>query len=677
MARRLKKRDSAPDGAREAKVTTGKDDDLSCVRGQFQDSQDTSIAERAEAEDARRYFDNLQWTEAERKALAGRGQPVVTDNKVKDKLLYLFGMERKTRTDPKAYPRTAQDEEAADAATDGLRFVTDQNLWNYVRSDTAENVFIEGRGGVEIVIDKTKMIVDKTSGSRRPRIMLRHIRPDRLYVDAYSMRADYKDATYMGIVTWMDFDQAKQRWPGKIDILDTTMSEGPTDRTFDDKPRWIINTTRRKRVQVFQHYYLKKDKWWYCEFVWGGFLLSPEESAYNDYSDSKDGIPSCPIEVQALYREGETGRAYGEVRRLKDMQDEWNKRRSKALHLLNVNQVIMEDGAAGSDEGDTAAAIEKVRKEAARPDGVIMTLPGMKLELVKNTDLSAGNLQMMQLTGAALAATGPNEALAGQTGHVSGRAKELDQQGGLVAIDKPFDAIKYLSLRIYRQIWNRITQFWTEETWIRVRDEDQLEFIAFNRRTTPAELIAEKLKTADMPDEEKMGILQRLAMNQIYNQPMIHNNVAEMDIDINIDDSPDVLTLQQETFATLAELVKAGLQIPPRAIIEASPLRSSIKRKITDAMSGANDPAQAAMAKMQQQQMELQMQMLQLKNMLLEAQVQKTNSDTGKNVATSHETDVDSTIKMATYLLPAPIEGEAGKPGAKAAPASKTSVSVN
>lgn len=648
MARRLRKQE-------EAKPKTQLETDHAHVKEQFLDADNSTISERAEGKTARDYFDNKQWTDEEIKIIEARGQPVITDNKVKDKVEYLLGMERKARTDPKAYPRTAEDEGGADAATDALRFVADDNMFNYVRSDAAENMFIEGRGGIEI-------IVDKKYGGKIPKICVKHIRWDRLYADPHSMKADYSDASYKGIITWMDLEVAlaKPEWKDKKDILEASFANsGPTSSTADDKPaQFVIKTGNRKRIQIFEHYYLKDGEWWYCKFCGGGFLEEPKVSAYED----ENGEPSCPIEIQAMYREGDTGIAYGVIRRYKDLQDDWNKRRSKSLHLLNTNQVIMESGAAGSDP----EAVATIRKEAARPDGVLEMLPGMKLEINKNLDVSQGNVQMMMLTGQSLDATGPNAALAGQTGSISGRAKQIDQQGGLVAIDKPFDAIKYLTLRVYRQIWNRITQFWTAETWIRVRGEEQLKFVALNRKVTRAEVIASELKGSDMPDEEKAAILKQIAADPQYQEPIVLNDVSTLDVDITIDDSPDVLTLQQETFSTLGELAKTGaVQIPPSALIEAAPLRSSVKRKMLDAVSGAKDPMQAQMAQMQMEMAQLAKANAEFKNMLLEAQIHKAAKEAEKIDATTKETLVDSTVKVATYI----------NPETPAAP--KTSVAVN
>lgn len=637
----------------EAKPKTQLETDHAFVKQQFLDADNSTLDERAEGKTAREYFDNKHWTEEERKIIEARGQQAYADNKFKDKVEYMLGMERKSRTDPKAYPRTAEDEGGADAATDALRYVADENMFNYVRSDAAENMFIEGRGAIEI-------IVDKKYGGKIPKICVKHIRWDRAYADPHSMKGDYSDASYKGIITWMDLEVAKRKWSSKIDILEASFSQtGPVSTTADDKPQFVIKSGDRKRVQIFEHYYIHDGgEWWFCKFCGGGFLEEPKVSAYED----ENGEPSCPIEIQAMYREGDTGIAYGMFRRLKDLQDNWNKRGSKALHLLQSNQIIMESGAAGADPD----AIDKVRREASRPDGVIEYQNGMKLEINKNMDLSQAHVQLMLLAGQALDITGPNAALAGQTGSISGRAKQIDQQGGLVAIDKPFDAIKYLTLRVYRQVWNRITQFWTAETWIRVRGEEQLKFVALNRKVTRAEMLASDLKGRDMPDDEKAQILKKIMADPRAQEPIVLNDVSKLDVDITIDDSPDVLTLQQETFSTLGELAKTGMvKISPRALIQAAPLRASDKRKMLDEQDGANDPMQAQMAQMQIEMAQLAKTNAEFKNMLLEVQIHRTAKEAEKIDATTKETMIDSTVKVAEFI----------SPETPAAP--KTSVAVN
>lgn len=617
----------------EDKTKTTKEDDHALVLQQFVDAEDSTISSRDEAVNARRYYDGHQWTDEEVAELEKRGQPVITDNKIKDKIEYLLGLERKTRADPKAYPRNnPSDEPAAEAATDALRYVADDNLFHYVRSDLAENMFVEGPASCEIVVDKAKRY-----GKRGAiKVCVRHIRWDRAYADPHSFKCDYSDASFKGFITWMDYEEAKanEKWADRVDKIEACFeAQSSQSQATDDKPRFVVNTSNRKRVQVFTHYYRKNGVWYYCVFVKGGFLEDPVKSPYED----EHGEPDCPIEMQAMYRDGEDGSPYGAIRRYKDLQDDWNKRRSKSLHLLNTNQV---EGERGAFED-----IEETRREAARPDGVVLRTPGMLGQINRGLDLAQGHIQLMQLTGQALDATGPNAALAGQSGNISGRAKQLDQQGGSIAIDKPFDSIRYLTLRIYRHIWNRIVQYWDEETWIRVRDDEQLKFVALNRRRMRGDIIAEELKTAQIPDEEKAAILQMVAANPIYQQEIVQNNVAEMDVDITIDESPDVVTLQQEQFANLVDLAKSGaVQIPAKALIEASSLRN--KRKIMDSMNGGNDPAAQAMA-------QLEMKLKNLGALELEANIRKIMSEVAKNEATATESQIDGSVKVAEFTDPA------------------------
>lgn len=632
---------TAPKPQKESKAD--KESDLALVLAQFEDAENSTINSREESETHRRYYDGYQWTDEEIQILESRGQPVITDNKIKDKVEFLLGMERKTRADPKAFPRNVPtDEQSADAATDALRYVADQNMFHYVRSDVSENMFIEGVGGVEIVIDKKY-------GGRAPKICIRRIRWDRLYADPHSMECDYSDAMYKGFVTWMDYDVALSKWKGKKDVLDGCFSEnGPTSETYDDKPRYYINTAGRKRVQVFTHYYKKTDRWQYCVFVKGGFLEDPTDSAYED----EFGEPECPLEFQAMYRDGHDGAPYGQIRRYRDLQDDWNKRRSKSTHLLSVNQIVMEQGAAGSEPGD----LDKLRREAARPDGVIERVPGLALEIQKGLDLAQGHIQLMMLTGNALDATGPNAALQGTTGSISGRAKQVDQQGGQIQIDRPFDQIRYLTLRIYRQVWNRIRQFWTQEMWIRVRDEEQVKFVALNKPKLWAQIIAEQLAKMPWPEEEKAAILQQVAVDPKFRQEIVTNHVASLDVDITIDEGPDVVSLQQEQFAVIAELIKAGLQIPPRVLIRASSLRN--KEEILREMEGGDNP-------MAQQMAAMQAKMAELDALIKEAQARKIMSEVAKNEAAAIETQVDTSVKLAHFTNGPEVSAE------------KTAVSVN
>ena len=75
----------------------------------------------------RDYKDGYQWSSAGKEALKARGQPEITINKIADKVELMCGLERKSRTDPKAFARNPVDEDKADAATQALRYISDDN----------------------------------------------------------------------------------------------------------------------------------------------------------------------------------------------------------------------------------------------------------------------------------------------------------------------------------------------------------------------------------------------------------------------------------------------------------------------------------------------------------------------------------------------------------------------
>ena len=174
-------------------------DTLAMLEQQFTESANSTESARAEAELHRAYYDGEQWTANELAALRARNQPAITDNRIKDKVEYLLGLERRTRTDPRAFPRNPSDEKAAEAATDALRYVADDNDFAQVRSAVAENMLVEGYGAAEVIIER---------GAKMPKVSIKRIRWDRFYYDPYSMDGDFSDANYLGIVTWMDAAEA-------------------------------------------------------------------------------------------------------------------------------------------------------------------------------------------------------------------------------------------------------------------------------------------------------------------------------------------------------------------------------------------------------------------------------------------------------------------------------------
>lgn len=592
-------------------------DGLNALVQMFEESEQSTRDARKLAERDRDYYDNKQWTSEEESALKARKQPVVTYNRIARKIDFLSGLEKQQRKDPKAFPRTPKDEDAADAATDAIRFVCDDSDWDAKRSEAWDNILIEGTGAI--------MVAHK-DGKNGPDPEIIHIPWDRLFYDPKSSRVDFSDARYMGVVTWYDLEDAKAKgWPE--DMLEGTLAQDRDTETYDDKPKHQIwADAKRKRVRVVEMYHRERGTWTRCVFTRAGYLEPKAPSPYLD----EDGKPENPIKAISLYVDRDNNR-YGAVRVLISPQDEINKRRSKGLHLITMRQVRA--SRAVSEDPET------IRRELARPDGVIMAEDG-EFEILPSNDMAAANLALLQEAKNEIDLLGANAALAGKNENdMSGRAILAQQQGGMVEVARMFDRLRSLSIAVYRSVWNRIRQLWTHERWIRVTDsEDNLRFVGLNQQVTVAQL-AQEVAEGDQAAMQKAAQLVGPQVMQAYmqgdpraqmmlglfvqanGQQVIEtrNAVNELDVDIVIDEGMDTPSVQAEQFEMLSKIMPGLVNLPPpyaKMLIQASSLRD--KEKMLETLEEMSAP--------QADPMQEQVQQLQIAGAV--AEVENTQADT-------------------------------------------------
>lgn len=569
---------------------------------QFESSEELTVDARKLAERDRDYYDEKQLTETEEKALKDRGQPPIVNNRIKRKVNAMMGLEKQTRKDPKAFPRNPDDEEAARAATDALRYVCEQARWDDLRSQCAKELAIEGTCAVKTGVKRSKEGIDPE---------LKRVPWDRFYYDPHSTAFDFADAAFMGEVVWMDLTDALAKFPDAKEVLETTVAGETDSTTYDDVPRWRMwADPKRRRVRICEHYWRDADGWKFAIFTKGGFVTEPIESPYM----GSDGEPECCIKAVSLYVDRE-GNRYGEVRTMIGPQDAVNKRESKALHLITQRQVRVSPNV-GTDP-------KLIRKELSRPDGVFI---GEKddVEVLPTNDMAAGNLNMLAMAKADLDLLGPNASLQGKTQQdLSGRAMLAQQQGGMTELASYLDCIKTLSLAVYRSAWARVQQYWDGPRWIRVTDDERnLRFVGINQPITVLQAEAKKMgvtkDTLQQADPEAVAYLQSLAMLPIAQQQAgVENAVAEIDVDIIIDEGIDSPTAQAEQFDTITKMLPSLAPVmadPAKAmqimefITQASSLRD--KDKLLEILKGDEqqgvDPA-AAM----QEQVAMQMQAVQ------------------------------------------------------------------
>lgn len=552
-----------------------KADNLTTLVQYFEDAEDSTSDSRKLSERDADYYDGIQLTAEELKVLARRKQPPVINNRIKPKIDFMLGQELKTRTDPKAYPRNPQvDEDAASACTDALRYVCDKTKFERVRSLCYEDGLKYGTYCAQMVV---------TPKGKDYELSLVHVPWDRLFWDPHSRAKDFSDAKYKGIVIWQDrndaLDSKLYTAKDKESVLsgDASGSSANTS-TYDDKPqnRWI--DAKRNRVRVVYMEYLDKGQWYHCYFTKAGFLKKPTLMPFVD----DDGFTVPSLEFQSLFVDRD-GNRYGQIRQYISMQDEINKRRSKGLHLLNSRQTIGEKGA--------VTDINAMKRELAKPDGHVDVNPGMKFDVVPTNDMAAGNFNMLQEAKAEIDAQGPNAAMVGaEKRDLSGRAIQALQSGGNTETSIQTDGLRDWEHRIYRLVWYCIKKYWTSEKWIRVTDDDNSpKYVGLNTPTTNGEQMIAQLKKQgeEITPEQAQQIMQDPRAQQI----VIQNNVAELDVDIILEDVPDTVTIQQEQFEQLGQLFPAmpdnlkplGLEM----MIAASSLRN--KKQLIEKLQGKNE----------------------------------------------------------------------------------------
>lgn len=511
---------------------------------------------------SRRYYHGSHWTDDEIKALRKRKQPVVTFNRIARKIDGVVGILQARRQDPKAYARTPKHEDGADLATAVLRYICDTGNWADISTECIRDAAIEGIGGIELELTE--------NGNGDKDISFSKLNPDGFFYDPRSFSHNFEDGSYRGYGKWLDIEVAKDLFPEKADELEAA-SDSELTTNADREQRWFQTDGINRNVRIVECWYKHKGEWCWSVFCGSGVLLEGQSPFYDD-----KGKTICKYIVFSAGVDHD-GDRYGFVRNLKSANDEINHRRSKGLHELNSRRLIVEKGAVDNVEG--------VRKEAARPDGVIEVTPGLRAEFDDTARLAniEGAFKFLEDAKNEIENFGYNPALVGQgVQDMSGKAIQLQQQAGVAELGPFIGTARQWKLNCYRAFWSGAQRYWTGERYIRVTDDENLaQYIQING-------------------------LQMTPMG-----PALVNAIGELDVDIIIDEGPDTITIAQETHETLANILSGvGPALTPQQaqacvqiFLDTSSIPSQYKKKFREATEAANQPdpmqEQAKMAELQ------------------------------------------------------------------------------
>jgi hypothetical protein len=352
------------------------------------------------------------------------------------------------------------------------------------------------------------------------------------------------------------------------------------------------------RVRLVDHWFKEGNIWKWSLHTGIVQLMEGESPFINErgQSISKYHAFAAYIDIH--------GDHYGLIRRLRGPQDAINQHRSKAIHIMNTRQVKLKEGAVDD--------VEVTRREAARPDGVLI-YRGDKGDL----DVIQPEQEFIQQTNyytdakTEIDSFGPNQQLIQQFGqNVSGRAANMLQQAGLAELGPFLKNFRMWKLERYRACWIAAQKFWTADRMLRVSTDPQSMQAIFMQ-------------------------INGVTLNE-YGLPTLVNYLGNIDVEIKIDEGPDTETVMGDIFDLLMALAQNNVPVPPAAIIEASNLPISEKKKLQQ-MVNTPDPA-----KVQAQQLLMQ----------------DKQADIGKKHADIGKTQSQTMLNMAK----ARTEGQPGAP---------------
>lgn len=540
---------------------------------------------RAEARTAWDFYDGAQWSADEVNALAENGQPALVVNKIAAKVDNLAGSEvaGRTRVVYRSRSGAPDEEEAAAVMTDLALYVAERGEQAHEISAVFRAGLVSGIGWLDVGV------MDTEAG---PTVFARAEDEMSVVWDPMSRKADMSDMRFVARERWVDESGVREMFPehaARILAMMETQSAatargfgagpfgayGATDVPYVDAVRGMFRLVEMQyRVPAKRYRYRLAD----------GRLASSfdKKEAQRDGAVLEDVVWSSRVHVAyfsgdvllddrplgyghnrftlipfVYKRHRADGRPYGIVRGALDPQRELNKRRSKAMHLLNTAQVIADI--------DAVEDPNVLVREAARPDGVILKRSGKDLRILRNLDLAVSQVQVMEQAGRDIQdVMGVFDENIGKPSNASsGVAIQQRQMAGSMNQMFAFDGLRRLKKQLGEQVMELVKQFFTAEMVIAITD-----------RLGAGRVIALNRPVLDAHGEPVVrdGVVVR--------QPDLSGAV----FDVVVEEVRDVVSERELDAQRLQMLMQAGVPIPPAVLVEASGVRE--KEAILAALNG-------------------------------------------------------------------------------------------
>lgn len=500
-----------------------------------------------------KYKEGEQWTKEEIEVIEKRGQAATVENEIKPICDRLTGQYKKQKTRIVFRGRNlGKDEDKGNVLSDLMLHAQQRSGYEFEEGDMFDDGVTSGFGVLDVFMefdDALKAI-----------IRIKHEDCLDMFPDPNSKRYDWnEDAEFVCRAKWISYDKAKARYPKKakqlqayinVNKIENESQEIQANNYIDyrlEKVRLVEQEYKTYKTQIiaitedndavdltdFNEAQKKQFREKFPDALYydqvktemkaavfcGDVILEDKKRPYNH-----NLFRFVPYYV---YRK-KNGEPYGVVRNLKDINAEINKRGSKALHLLNTNQAIFEEGAIRDKD--------KLVEEMAKPDGIIEYKRGYKFALEKNVEVASAQVALQTEKKQAMARVSgiSDESMARHSEIRSGVGLQRKQMMTDIIIMPVFDNLRRTRLMVGRLSLELMKQYYTEETVFFITDD--------NNASQKVELTDDVMKS-----------------------------MQDNTYDLVIEEMPDTATLQDEQFRLISDILK-GLNLPPQYTMTLLPL---------------------------------------------------------------------------------------------------------
>lgn len=572
--------------------------------------------------------------------LRARKMPALTLNYCEKLKRGLVGIIESNPIEPQAIPLNPQSQNGCDIATKLVRQALMSSNFDIIRLALADDFWVEGTATVLVDIEED---FNYRTGETKYRPKIRRVSPYDFFYDPTSRETNFCDSSYFGIRKWVTEGQIRQLYPERVEEIGTPLNNLEFASILDPNDvtgTFMVDRANRKFALV-ELYECDGGTWSKTVYAQNGVY----EHIDDEYIDH-NGRPYCPLIAVSNIVDIELNCRIGSIRRVRNAQDVINQATIKCAAANNSRQVQQ-------TEVQPVENADAARREASKVDGV---LP-YGYQFVSTSDAISGNMELIQSNLSFMLDSIPNasDQATIQQNNASGRSKLVDQQLGLLNYAAQLKVFSYLEKKLYSILWNTIVEFYQEDEIVNVSgDPEAPEFLQINKVTG-----YEEVPQID-PETNQLMINPETGIPVLQRQPIIENNLIDINVDFYFKEVPNTGTLRGEVFEQFVGLIQSGVTVNSpefNVLLDISPLedKAQIREDINKWMGPSTpfDP-QAAQANAQQQQ---QLQNLQLQAQIkngelqlakLEAEIEQIRSTTLKNLATVHQTQQDMQIEAQT-----------------------------